>query len=150
MFGEEMNGFDYRITEDVFEWIAKGTKRIEVRLYNLKSSKINLGDTITFTTVPNDDKVIKVKVTSLLRYPDIENLSNDFGMDLIADKLHNLLSDYDLWKEKGQDALATANANYEMKKWYYQELGKLFNNKLNKNKLLKRYNQIMEIYFQDN
>ncbi|MBE6152719.1 MAG: bifunctional (p)ppGpp synthetase/guanosine-3',5'-bis(diphosphate) 3'-pyrophosphohydrolase [Firmicutes bacterium] len=66
----------------------------------------------------------------------------------VADKLHNLLSDYNLWKEKGKDALSTLSTTYEMNKWYYLEMKKLFNDKLDKNNsLLVRYNEICDLYF---
>ena len=65
----------------------------------------------------------------------------------VADKLHNLLSDYDLWKINGKDALATLNTSYEDNKWYYLEMQKLFNSRLKNNSLLNRYNEICKIYF---
>jgi len=72
---------------------------------------------------------------------------NEIILIEVADKLHNLLSDYDLWKEKGNDALATLSTTYEMNKWYYLEMKKLFNEKLDKNELLERYNNICNLYF---
>lgn len=76
------------------------------------------------------------------------NESEDVVLVELADKLHNLLSDYPLWEEKGNDALATLKTTYEMNKWFYSEIGKIFNVRINKdNKLLKRYNNIYNIYF---
>lgn len=80
-----MNKFEYRINEDVYDWIKKGTKRIEIRLYNEKAQKINIGDTITFTTLETK-KTIEVKVTALLRYANILDLCKDFSMNLIANE----------------------------------------------------------------
>lgn len=66
----------------------------------------------------------------------------------LADKLDNLLSNYNMWKINGCDAIATDDVTYEMNKWYYSEFKKLFNNRLNaNNKLLVRYNKLIEIYF---
>lgn len=65
----------------------------------------------------------------------------------LADKLHNLLSDYDAWKIKGKDAISTLDISYDDNKWYYLEMQKLFNNKLKPNQLLYRYNKIIDIYF---
>lgn len=84
-----MNNFDYRITEDVYEWIKNGTKRIEVRLFNEKASKINIGDIITFITLPDKDKTLRVRVTGLLRYSNIFDLYDDFDKYLFADKSMN-------------------------------------------------------------
>jgi len=67
----------------------------------------------------------------------------------LADKLHNLLSDYTLFKKMGKDGLATLNTSYDDNKWYYLEMQKLFNEKLSNNKLLDRYNEICNIYFKD-
>jgi Uncharacterized conserved protein len=80
-----MNNFDYRITEDVYEWIKNGTKRIEVRLYNEKAQKINIGDTITFITL-NTNRKINVKVIGLFRYSNILDLFDDFNKNLIVHK----------------------------------------------------------------
>jgi len=65
----------------------------------------------------------------------------------LADKLHNLIFDYDLWLVDGKDALATLNTSYEDNKWYYLEMRKLFNSKLDSNKLLDRYNEMCDLYF---
>lgn len=65
----------------------------------------------------------------------------------LADKYHNLLSDYELWTKGGNDSLKTHVASYEENKWYYLEMKKLFNSKLSMNSLLERYNTICDIYF---
>lgn len=80
----------------------------------------------------------------------ISKQNNDIILIEIADKLHNLLSDYNLWKEKGREAIATLNITYEMNKWYYSLMRELFNKKINNdNELLKRYNNICDIYFNE-
>ena len=76
-----------------------------------------------------------------------DNKSNDVIYVEMADKLHNLLSDYDVWLEKGNDGLATSRASYDDNKWFYLEMKKLFNNRLSNDKLLDRYNEICNIYF---
>lgn len=67
----------------------------------------------------------------------------------IADKLQNLLSDYELYKKDGKKALATLNTTYEMNKWYYFELLHLFENRISDSNLLNRYREIVNIYFND-
>lgn len=67
----------------------------------------------------------------------------------LADKLHNLLSDYNLFIEYGNKGLETLNTSYYDNKWYYLEMKKLFNKKISTNKLLDRYNQICDLYFKD-
>ena len=66
----------------------------------------------------------------------------------IADKLQNLISDYEQYKIKGKEFLITEANNYDELKWYYLELKKLFNKRINNNHLLERYNQIVYEYFE--
>lgn len=68
----------------------------------------------------------------------------------LVDKLHNLISDYELYKKIGKEAVATKNTSYEMNKWYYGELKNIFINRIDeKNELLIRYNEIYNIYFEN-
>ena len=77
-----------------------------------------------------------------------ENCSINVLLVELADKLHNLVFDYNVFLKHGKEALATLNITYEMNKWYYQEMGKIFNGRLNSdNELLIRYNNICKIYF---
>lgn len=70
-----------------FDYINTGTKRIELRLYDEKRQKINIGDTIIFKKEPNLETELKVKVIGLLRYNSFRELFNDFGIDILADKI---------------------------------------------------------------
>ena len=69
-----------------FDYIDKGTKRIELRLYDEKRRKIEIGDTIIFKKEPELKKKIEVKVLGLLRYNSFEQLFNDFKIEILADK----------------------------------------------------------------
>lgn len=69
-----------------FDYINEGTKRIELRLYDEKRQKINIGDTIIFEKEPDLKDTLKVKVIGLLRYNSFEELFNDFSIDIMADK----------------------------------------------------------------
>lgn len=80
----------------------------------------------------------------------IENLRNvDYNILLveIADKLQNLISDYDLYLEKGKDLFCEIYGDFNKLKWYYLELQKLFNERIKNNQLLDRYNEIVNLYF---
>ena len=66
----------------------------------------------------------------------------------IADKLQNLISDYEQYKIRGKEFLVTEANNYDELKWYYLELKELFNKRINNNHLLERYNQIVYEYFE--
>lgn len=62
--------------------------------------------------------------------------------------MQNLISDYDMYLEKGKDYLVTEANNFEELKWFYLELKKLFNDKIPSNELLVRYNEIVKEYFE--
>ena len=68
-----------------FEYINNGTKRIELRLYDEKRQKINIGDTIIFQKEPELEITMKVKVIGLLRYNTFQELFKDFNIEILAD-----------------------------------------------------------------
>lgn len=69
-----------------FEYIKIGTKRIELRLFDEKRQKINIGDTIIFQKEPELENEMRVKVIGLLRYNTFEELFEDFDIEVMADK----------------------------------------------------------------
>ena len=69
-----------------FDYINNGTKRIELRLYDEKRQKINIGDTIIFQKEPELISTMKVKVIGLLRYNTFVDLFKDFDIEMMADK----------------------------------------------------------------
>lgn len=69
-----------------FDYINKGTKKIELRLFDEKRQKINIGDTIIFQKEPELENEMKVKVVGLLRYNTFEELFEDFDIEVMADK----------------------------------------------------------------
>lgn len=69
-----------------YEYILNGSKDIEIRLYDEKRQKINIGDTIIFKKEPELNESFKVKVVGLLRYENFDSLFNDFIIDRLADR----------------------------------------------------------------
>ena len=69
-----------------YEYILSGTKDIEIRLYDEKRQKINIGDIIIFKKEPELNESFKVKVVGLLRYENFDGLFNDFTIDRLADR----------------------------------------------------------------
>ena len=69
-----------------YKYILNGSKDIEIRLYDEKRQKINIGDIIIFKKEPELNESFKVKVVGLLRYENFEGLFEDFGVDRLADK----------------------------------------------------------------
>lgn len=61
-----------------FDLIKSGEKTIEVRLLDEKRQLIKLGDTITFSKLPELSESLTVVVQELLKYPDFESLFTDF------------------------------------------------------------------------
>lgn len=68
---------EMNLQDNPFEKIDNGTKIIEMRLYDEKRRKINVGDIIEFNN-DNTDKKIKTKVIQLHLYPSFKELYNSF------------------------------------------------------------------------
>lgn len=77
----------------------------------------------------------------------LRNADENILLVEIADKLQNLISDYDLYLKNGKNALITEADNYDNLKWYYLELQKIFNEKISNNVLLDRFNKMIKEYF---
>lgn len=124
---------------------------IEDSIYDYEYIKENFGEVVAdyVLNVSEDMSIKDFKQRKIAFIENLEKGNNNIILIEVADKLHNLLSDYELWKKEGRQALATLNTTYDMNKWYYLEMKRLFNNKLKENKLLDRYNEICNIYFGD-
>lgn len=57
-----------------FSQIACGMKTIELRLYDEKRKKIQIGDTLIFTHRENDSQTLTVEVTALHRFESFKKL----------------------------------------------------------------------------
>lgn len=68
-----------------FDYIKNGTKRIEIRLNDEKRKLICIGDYIEFENLDTKEKLM-VRVVALLNYENIENLINDYKIELLLDK----------------------------------------------------------------
>ena len=70
-----------KLLESPYERIASGKKVIEIRLFDEKRQKLNVGDIIEFSKLPDLKDKVKVEIVALLRYKSFEDLVNDFGME---------------------------------------------------------------------
>ena len=70
-----------KLLEGPYEKISSGQKTIEIRLFDEKRQKLNVGDNITFSKLPDSKDQVKVKIVGLLRYSSFRDLVNDFGME---------------------------------------------------------------------
>lgn len=66
-----------RLYSEYFNSIKKGKKQVEVRLNDEKRRKINVGDTIVFIKVPEQNETIKVQVTELRKYDTFKDMYTD-------------------------------------------------------------------------
>lgn len=67
-----------------FDFILRGTKRIELRLNDKKRQKIKIGDTIIFRN--EQGEAFSAEVKDLFRHNSFEKLFEDFEIDILADK----------------------------------------------------------------
>lgn len=63
-----------KLQKSPFERIKNGTKTVEFRLYDEKRRKINIGDQIEFSKLPDLQETILVDVLDLYRDNTFENL----------------------------------------------------------------------------
>ena len=81
-----MNTFTMKLQPNHFYYMKNGTKRIELRLNDEKRSKICIGDKIIFYKEPLLDESFETTVIKLLKYDYFENLIDDYGIEICADK----------------------------------------------------------------
>lgn len=70
--------YEMKLQDEPFRMIKNGTKKIEMRLCDEKRSKLLVGDTITFTNMVSDEKLV-VKVVSLNKYKDFTELYEHYN-----------------------------------------------------------------------
>lgn len=77
---------EMKLQEKYYNFILKGTKRIEIRLYDEKRSQIKIGDTIKFLKEPTLNESFKAKVVDLLKFDSFLEMFSYFDIDILADK----------------------------------------------------------------
>lgn len=77
---------ELKLQPKFYNFILNGTKRIELRLYDEKRQKINIGDIIEFKKEPELKESFEAKVTALLRYDSFLALLNDIDIKTVADE----------------------------------------------------------------
>jgi ASC-1-like (ASCH) protein len=75
-----------KIQPEYYNYIVNGTKRIEIRINDLKRRQLKLGDRITFINASNLEENIIVEVKGLLYYKNFNDLVNDYDIDILASK----------------------------------------------------------------
>ena len=77
--------YEMKLQSKYYNFILKGTKRIEIRLFDEKRQQIKIGDIIKFKKEPELMESFKAKVIGLLRYNTFADLVNDFDISVLAD-----------------------------------------------------------------
>lgn len=75
---------------------------------------------------------------------NLENGSFEAMMVSTADKIHNLQSMKEAYKEQGNNLWNKFNSPVDKKLWFYEEVAKILNKKLD-NKITKKLNQELEM-----
>ena len=75
-----------KLTEDNFNAIVEGTKRVELRLNDEKRQKLQLGDIITFHLINDYNKSFKVIIVGLSNYKKLQDLINDYKIEKLISK----------------------------------------------------------------
>lgn len=72
-----------QLSNESFERIVSGTKRVEFRLFDQKRQQIKIGDTIIFTNISQCEK-ITVTVIGLSIFDSFERLFNSLNRNLMG------------------------------------------------------------------
>ena len=66
--------YEMKLNEAPFEKIRSGSKTVELRLFDEKRRRLEIGDDIIFTRLPDERERIVVKVKALRRFASFEEL----------------------------------------------------------------------------
>ena len=65
---------EMKLNSEPFQKIASGKKTVELRLFDDKRRRLNIGDNIIFTNLSDDSEKLAVRITALYRYGSFEDL----------------------------------------------------------------------------
>ncbi len=74
---------EMHLADEPFQWIKSGKKIVEVRLFDEKRRKINLGDEIIFKRLSSDGE-IRVYVKGLARFSSFKDLFSFIPKNYLA------------------------------------------------------------------
>lgn len=74
-----MQTFELRLNEKPFNSIKAGTKTIEMRLFDEKRQRYNIGDVLIFKKRPEEKEVIKAKIMNLHKVKSFVELYKMFS-----------------------------------------------------------------------
>ena len=72
---------EMKLNKEPFDAIALGRKTIELRLYDEKRRKLNIGDEIIFTNLKDRSERLAVRIKALFRYETFEELFSEISLE---------------------------------------------------------------------
>ncbi|MGN1358465.1 MAG: ASCH domain-containing protein [Bacilli bacterium] len=75
-----------KLQSKYFDFMLRGTKRIEIRLNDEKRQLIKIGDIIEFERFSELNDSFKTRVVELIKYNNFDELVKDFDISILADK----------------------------------------------------------------
>lgn len=112
-----------------FDFMFRGTKRIEIRLNDEKRQLIKIGDIIEFERFSELNDSFKTRVVELIRYNNFDELVKHFDISILADKsmtkselINELIQFYSEEKQQKYGVLAI---RIELM-WLYKKDGKRY------------------------
>lgn len=76
-----MSTYTMKLDPEPYSKIRRGQKTIELRLYDEKRQKLEVGDVIIFTNKDNEKSIIKTVVTALHVFPSFEELYKNIPLE---------------------------------------------------------------------
>ena len=77
---------EMKLQDKYYEYILNGTKRIEIKLNDEKRQGIKIGDKIKFINESDASKYFIATVCNLTYYNTIDEMFNDYNIEILADK----------------------------------------------------------------
>lgn len=77
--------YEMKLQPAYYDFMLKGTKRIEIRLNDEKRRNIKLGDKIKFLKEPLLNESFEAEVIGLLNYRSFEDLIRDYDTSILSD-----------------------------------------------------------------
>lgn len=98
---------EMKLQEKYYNYILKGTKRIELRLNDEKRQTIKLNDKIKFLKEPELKEFFIADVVELLKYNSFVDIINDYDISILADESitkEKLINDLEQFYSKEKQA----------------------------------------------
>ena len=71
--------YEMKLNKEPFEMISNGNKTVELRLFDEKRCKLNIGDEIIFTDISDTKRKLYVRIKALYRFGTFEELFKEIS-----------------------------------------------------------------------